>query len=92
MATRRIMWTRYMQHRLHLRSYDQGTVEDILRYSSERYFDSVSGRLIAIGHHRDLLVMVPYDQEGSTMTPVTIHATTRQQINSRLKSGRFSNE
>ncbi|MBN1102225.1 MAG: hypothetical protein JXL84_02300 [Deltaproteobacteria bacterium] len=87
-----IVWTEYMKYRLKLRSYDLATVEQILRYSSERYVDTVTGRLVAIGRHVKLLVMIPYERKGSTLTPVTIHATNRQQINSRLKSGRLRNE
>jgi hypothetical protein len=49
-------------------------------------------RLVAIGRHKNLIVMVPYELKGRTLTPITIHATTRQQINSRIKSGRFRNE
>jgi len=87
-----IVWTDYMKYRLKLRGYDLDTVEHILRYSSERYVDTVTGRLVAIGRHMKLLVMILYEREGGTLTPVTIHATNRQQINSRLKSGRFMNE
>ena len=87
-----IVWTEYMKYRLSLRGYDLGTVEHILRYSSERYTDTVSGRMVAIGRHEELLVMIPYEQKGGTVTPVTIHAMSRQQINPRLKSGRFKNE
>jgi len=87
-----IVWTEYMRYRVGLRGYDLATVEHILRYSSERYIDSVSGRMVAIGRHEKILVMIPYEREGSTITPVTVHATSRQQINSRLKSGRFKNE
>ncbi|WP_319524363.1 hypothetical protein [uncultured Desulfosarcina sp.] len=87
-----IVWTDYMKYRLKLRSYDFEMVEHILRYSSERYVDTATGRLVAIGGHGKLLVMIPYECEGSTLTPVTIHATNRQQINSRLKSGRLKNE
>jgi hypothetical protein len=81
-----------MQYRLRLRGYDLPAVEQILRYSSERYVDTATGRLVAIGRHVKLLVMIPYERKGGTLTPVTIHATNRQQINSRLKSGRFKNE
>jgi hypothetical protein len=35
--------------------------------------------------------MIPYEQTGDDIIPVTIHATTRQQVNFRLKSGRFRN-
>ncbi len=87
-----IVWTEYMEYRLKLRGYDVATVEHILRYSSERYVDTVTGRLVVIGRHVKLLVMIPYERRGSTLTPVTIHATSRHQINSRLKSGRLKNE
>jgi len=87
-----IVWTEYMKYRLSLRGYALTTVEQILRYSSERYVDTVTERVVAIGQHEKLLVMIPYELKGCTLTPVTIHATNRQQINSRIKSGRFKNE
>jgi hypothetical protein len=87
-----IVWTEYMKYRLSLRGYDLATVEQILQYSSERYVDTVTGRVVAIGRHEKLLVMIPYEQKGRSLKPVTIHATSRQQINSRIKSGRFKNE
>jgi hypothetical protein len=42
-----------------------------------------------VGRHGRLLVMIPYERIGDDITPVTIHATTRQQINFRVKNGRF---
>lgn len=92
MEEAKIVWTEYMRYRLKLRGYDLATVEHILRYSSERYVDTVTGRPVVIGWHGKLLVMIPYEREGGTLTPVTVHATNRLQINSRLKSGRFENE
>jgi len=85
-----IVLIEYMRYRLGLRGYNPATVEHILRHSSERYVDTVTGRVVAIGQHEKLLVMVPYEQKGDTLTPVTIHATSRQ-INSRLRSGRLKN-
>ena len=87
-----IIWTGYMKYRLKLRDYDLARVEQILRYSSERYVDTVTGRLVVIGRHGKILVMIPYERKGGTLNPVTVHATNRQQINSRLKSGRYRNE
>ncbi len=87
-----IVWSEYMKYRIDLRGYDLMTIEQILRYSSERYVDTATGRVVAIGRHEKLLVMIPYELKGRTLTPVTIHATSRQQINSRIKSGRFKNE
>ncbi|MEA2040695.1 MAG: hypothetical protein U9N82_12860 [Thermodesulfobacteriota bacterium] len=87
-----IVCTEYMKYRLCLRGYDLATVEQILRYSSERYVDTVTGRVVAIGRHEKLLVMIPYELKERILMPITIHATSRQQINSRIKSGRFKNE
>jgi hypothetical protein len=87
-----IIWTDYMKYRARLRGFDLARIEHIVRYSGERYFDTVTGRLIAAGPIDDLLVIIPYDTDQGSITPVTIHATTRQQINFRLKTGRFIHE
>ncbi len=87
-----IIWTDYMQYRARLRGFGLAKIEQILRYSGERHFDTATGRRIAIGRIDDLLVMIPYDTAQSSITPVTIHATTRQQVNFRLKTGRFIHE
>ena len=85
-----IIWTDYMIYRAALRRFDLARIEHIVRYSSERYFDTVTERLIAVGRIDDLLVIIPCDTDQGSITPVTIHATTRQQINFRLKTGRFT--
>ena len=84
-----IIWTDYMKHRAELRGFELSKVENILRHSPERYLDTASKRLIAAGKHDDGLVIIPYEQQENEIVPVTIHATTRQQINFRLKTGRF---
>jgi hypothetical protein len=84
-----IIWTEYLKHRARSRRFDLAIIEQILRFSSERYFDTVTHRLVVVGRHGERLVMVPYEQEHDTVTPVTVHATTRQQINVRLRTGRF---
>jgi hypothetical protein len=47
----------------------------------------------SIGRHNDILVMIPYEetenQDEKLIMPVTVHATSRQQIKFRLNSGRF---
>ncbi len=88
----RIQWTEYMMYRVRLRGFDLAKVEQIMRYSSERYLDTATNRLVVVGRHDERLVMVLYERVGDTLTPVTIHATSRQQINFRVKSGRFRNE
>jgi hypothetical protein len=85
-----IVWSEYMKYRVQLRGFDFGKVEEILRYSSERYFDNATHRMVVVGKHDDRLIMIPYEETDVTIVPVTIHATTRQQIRFRLKNGRFT--
>ena len=54
--------------------------------------DTATGRAIAIGRCGALFVMVPFEQDDDRITPVTIHTTSRQQINFRVKTGRFAHE
>ncbi|OHB98190.1 MAG: hypothetical protein A2W74_09525 [Planctomycetes bacterium RIFCSPLOWO2_12_38_17] len=78
-----------MKHRAELRGFDFSKIENILRHSAEKYLDTATQRLIIVGKHDDILVIIPYEQHGNEISPITIHATTRQQINFRLKTGRF---
>jgi len=84
-----VIWTDYLKYRAELRGFDLPAIERIVRSSDERYFDRVTQRMVVVGRHGAGLVMVPYDQEGEIVTPVTIHPTTRQQISFRLRTGRF---
>jgi len=88
----KIIWSEYMKYRAELRGFDLRKIEDILRYSEERYFDTITRRMIVAGRHDERLVLIPYDKKKNEIMPVTIHATTRQQIKFRLKTGRFINE
>jgi hypothetical protein len=84
-----IVWTDYLRYRAELRGFDLADVEHIVRSSNERYLDSITGRNVVVGKHGALLIMVPYDVNGGDIIPVTVHATTRQQITFRVKAGRF---
>ncbi len=72
-----------MRYRAGLRGFDLARIEDIVRHSPEQYFDVVTGRRVAVGRHDHLLVIVPYEMSESTITPII------QQINFRLRTGRF---
>jgi len=87
-----IVWTDYMQYRAKLRRFSLDEIERIVRYTQERYIDYVTGRRVAIGRHKSALVLIPYEIKGQHLIPVTIHTTTRQQINLRLKTGRLGYE
>jgi len=62
---------------LKLRGYETSVLEEIIRYSTERHIDSSTGRNVVVGKH------------DNRITPVTVHATSRQQLKFRLKTGRF---
>ncbi len=88
----RIIWTDYLRYRAARRGFDLAELEKILRFGEEKYFDAATGRHVAVGRHHAQLVMIPYEIEGEVRRPVTVHATTRQQINIRLKTERFKYE
>jgi hypothetical protein len=88
-GVRRIIWTEYLKYRAQLRGFELTTVEKIVRFSEERYFDSSTERMVVVGKHGSQLVMIPYEEDEETVTPITIHAVTRQQLNLRLQTGRF---
>ncbi len=89
---RNIIWTDYIKYRAKLRGFELDKIEEILRYSSERYFDVSTGRHIVVGRHDRILVVIPYTMDEEVMIPITIHATTRQQINFRIKTKRYIHE
>ena len=84
-----IIWTEYLKYRAKLRGYETSVLEEIIRYSTERYIDSSTGRNVVVGRHDNRLVMIPYEISENRVTPVTVHATSRQQLKFRLKTGRF---
>jgi hypothetical protein len=84
-----IIWTSYLSYRASQRGFNLNLIENILRFSSERYYDVETGRMIAVGKYSEQIVLIPYEQNENTITPITIHITTRQQIRFRLKTRRF---
>ena len=87
-----VVWTDYMKYRAQLRGFELGKIERLLRESRERYVDTATGRFVVVGRYGRSLVMVPYELDKDSMAPITIHATTRQQIRHRLEVGRFIHE
>ena len=81
-----IVWTDYLQYRAVVRGFDPAKLEQIIRHSSERYLDTETGRRVVVGRHDQQLLMIPYEVEAEAITPVTVHAITRQQIRFRLRT------
>lgn len=84
-----VIWTNYLRYRARRRGFDFATIEQVVRFSEERYFDTDTQRMVVIGRHGNRLVLIPYEQEQEKIMPVTIHATTRQQVSLRLRTGRY---
>jgi hypothetical protein len=89
MEETQIRWSEYMLYRTKERGYESAKIEEIVRHSAERYTNTDSGRTVIVGRHDERLVLIPIEIDGSTVVPITVHATTRQQIRFRLQSGRF---
>lgn len=87
-----VVWTAYMKYRATLRGFDLSEIEQVVRHSGERYFDTATGRLVVVGRIGTTLVTIPCEVGQGWITPITVHATTRQQIRFRLKTGRFTHE
>lgn len=87
-----VNWTDYLKYRTKLRGFELEKIEKIVRFSTERYFDNTTNRFIVVGRHGKKWVSIPYERENDSITPITIHATTRKQINFRIKSGRYRHE
>ena len=81
-----LVWTDYMKYRAAFRGFNLAKIEDIVRYSTERSFDTQTGCRVVIGHHAKKLVMIAYDADQTSVTPITIHTTTRQQIRFRIRT------
>lgn len=84
------LWTDYMRYRAESRGFALAKIEDIVRYSVERYFDTETGRQIVIGNHGRELVLIAYETAQTSVTPITIHTTTRQQTQFRVSTGRYT--
>ncbi len=87
-----INWTDYLKYRAKIRSFDLDKLENIVRHSTERYFDTETQRHVVVGRHNLQLVIIPYEVENDMITPVTVHTITRQQIRFRLNTRRFIHE
>ena len=86
------VWTDYFKFKASSRGFDLSKIEDIVRYSVERFYDHLAGRRIAIGKHNRKLVMIAYELIYTSFIPITIHTITRQQIRYRIRTGRYTNE
>ena len=84
-----IVWIEYLRFRAQQRGFDLAELEHIIRYSTERYFDTQTLRRIVIGRCGHGLISIAYEEDDAALTPVTVHSVTRLQITTRMQTGRF---
>jgi hypothetical protein len=84
-----IVWTDYLMFRAQQRGFELAELEHIMRYATERYFDTQTLRRIVIGRCRHVWVLIAYEEDDAALTPVTVHPVTRWQITTRVRTGRF---
>ena len=82
-----IVWSDYMKYRAKLRGFELSKIENILRHSGERYFDTVTRRLIVVGKDDNRLVIIPYEIHGNEITPLQFMQLRDTKSNSDLKQG-----
>jgi hypothetical protein len=87
-----VAWTGYLKYRAALRGFELSKIEQIVKSSKERYVDAATNRPVVVGRCGKTLVVIPYEVSEDVLTPITVHATTRQQIGFRVKTGRFVHE
>jgi hypothetical protein len=87
-----LTFTTYLKYRARTRKYDLQTIEEIVRRSNETYYDTATLRTVVVGKHGNRLVLIPYDSDERSITPVAIHAVPRAQLELRVKTGRFIHE
>jgi len=69
-----IIWTSYLRYRAEQRGFELDTIEDILRFSGERYYDVETNRTIVVGQHHGQLLLIPYEESDDSITPIAVHA------------------
>ena len=57
-----IILSGYIKYRAILRGFDFTQIKKIIRYSEERYFDTITQRKIVVGRDNDRLVMISYEK------------------------------
>ena len=78
-----VIWTDYFKYRVKLRGFSLVNIEEILRYSTERYYDCATDRLVVVGNDAKTMVLIPYEKavgrllrQLQCMPPIGSRSTT----------------
>jgi hypothetical protein len=95
-SDRQIKYSEHLSFKLQVRHISEKLPERIYRQAKERYFDHHTQRhiaiLAAIYHNRRQFMMIAYDEFEDYVEIITIHPIEKDQIQSRVTSGRWSYE
>lgn len=92
----RVVYTDHLKLRLRARRIPERMPERIYRQATERYYNHVTFRHIAvmsvIYHRRRRKMMIAYDEFPDRVEIVTIHPIEDRQISERVLTGRWTHE
>lgn len=88
--------TDHLKSRLKLRNISGSIVENIFKESQEFYWDNLRNHHVAVGQAqykgKMRKMLVAYDKIGNTIEFITVHPITAEEIDQRVKSGRWMYE
>jgi hypothetical protein len=91
-----VIYSDHLRFKIRVRQIPEDLPERIYRESRQRYYNHHSVRHIAVmeTHYqrRRILMMIAYDQLLDHVEIITIHPITKQQIQDRLTTGRWTYE
>lgn len=91
-----VKYSDHLRFRIRVRGIPEPMPEQIYRESKQHYYNHHTLRHIAIMevHYRQrrTLMMIAYDQMPDHVEIITIHPITRDQIQERLRTGRWTHE
>ncbi len=91
-----ITYSNHLQFKIRVRRIPEDIPERICRESTQRYYNHHTLRHIAVMQvhyqRRRTLMMIAFDQHPDHIEIITIHPITRQQIQDRSNSGRWTRE
>ena len=92
----KVTYSKHLRFKMQQRDISELVPERIYRESTQRFYNHHSLRQIAVlevlYRQRRVLMMIAYDQMPDEAEIITIHPITREQIQDRLRSGRWTHE
>lgn len=91
-----VKYSDHLRFKMQVREIPEQMPERIYRESKQRYYNHHSLRRIAVMevHHkqRRTWMMIAYDQTSDYAEIITLHPVTKDQIQERLRTGRWTHE